>query len=1487
MSLNCFFGMELHPDDATISPVIPPKSKLVITHCSITATHTVESPTSSSSFKEGGAASSSSGAPGEEQVRLLDGAVTLYVQGRTIPKPFAVCTLSLLQGITYAPLELIFEQEVHLTLRRASGGACGPNVAYPRVHLTGYYEEDEGSESESENESEAESEEEEMEEEEAEEAAASGGDSRRRRTQAKTISGVRSMRLPPPPAQTISCGKTLDTCDTLVTSHTRDNQRGMPEECTFGTNWASKVDARRSSISIYVLFLSTSLSLSQTQNNCRRPLPYLYTKLFQMVRTVLCSTELQCPLSSPPRSGSWNKTWRTPETAATETQRLRIRYPVGSSTLQLSGVHIQLSLPPRLERDETSGPHHTASAEEKEDDAQQRARLQQLVRVRLHAVVVPATTTGTAAPPPTPSKRFLLGIIFLPLPSPSAATVAGSAPSAPLSLPKKSTRFNPFQVAPSSPPPPDGKKTKAGKNEGRSKGKEEEGAMANSSSASNSATLATTLFQLGLPPFLAASAHFMPLDLRVQMERIELLVEATVVDTKQTFPYVLPRLFGKRRREEALEALRDSRDAGERAKWAAMEKERREGKRLAHAAREAQSRATESHHHTRHEEARNVLVKISVVGSASSLAVHSVRVKQPKERERTDNRLCRLKINNYGTLSNNSKAKNKHKRNALSSFSSEVRSARQSTSGILSLSLPSLSSFLFIYLLKRRLLLACPTFCARFFFNPSSPPLAVHSSSLTLSTTTTTTGFAPLHRQASSSSTQSVGEERNKRISISSYTSFFFSFFIASFCASHDSGSFPVHSRESSGTAAHGHPPPGSTTTTNNQHGSPSSSFSSSHPPLPPTSSRLVVPTKMSHRELVDLVQHLNGKIKEKNDTIKSLREVIESFVCHDPEPVKQQGGGGITTSTAAPKPTAAPSPQPANSGSGSTHMHGAAADHSGSTAFLPPTNSPSSTATGKPALHPPSPNININNHHSGGGGVSGWIFDQLFSTHDAPLAASGAGGGLPTHSSSSSSIAITSHADGGPPLGVGPARRSSANTAATAADPEAINAQLLRCVTQISSLEGEVERCQKAVAERDERIGQLQSERDQWRTEAIAAQAETEALKEMIMESKEERAKANNTNTNTNASSSSSSSSKNTKHHDVGPRVPSPPSLGSCDEAPPLPRRRSTQRPDQMSSAAVAAAAAAFTSSNAAAAEEDEEEEEVPGPRGVPSTQSPRLRSQPDPKVEKDGAEAVEFECQTNLQTNFTPAATHTRTDDGPEGVAPVERRDAWTLTPGPSPPAVIIVSTQTPQRASSSRSTATQEENTVARTDPSVESKGASEPQHKGRSTEELNETASLACTPLEAQKNSPSVSPAPPLPNPGAGALRSHMPPCTHRGESVESAGGTSASSCSSLWSGGGGGVTAVDEERFIAYAAELGLQFQELFQECHALKEQNVELVRRLEGLRRFKTTVLREHMTPTRHGTAYGTIYDVCAGPQMIALVVLPTEKHLEETTTTT
>lgn len=176
MSLNCFFGLELHPDGIPVSPVIPPKSKLVLTHCAVTALHSSPtSPTTSSSRDvnhprttrtkkpptttdaekrvEGGAEDHRNGPRGREEMEassgtLCEGAVTLYAHQAGLPTSFAVCTLSVLNGLTYAPLDLLFTGNATFTLKKSSnGGSSGTTVvgdhsAYPSVHLTGYYEQE-------------------------------------------------------------------------------------------------------------------------------------------------------------------------------------------------------------------------------------------------------------------------------------------------------------------------------------------------------------------------------------------------------------------------------------------------------------------------------------------------------------------------------------------------------------------------------------------------------------------------------------------------------------------------------------------------------------------------------------------------------------------------------------------------------------------------------------------------------------------------------------------------------------------------------------------------------------------------------------------------------------------------------------------------------------------------------------------------------------------------------------------------------------------------------------------------------------------------------------------------------------------------------------------------------------------------------------------------------------------------------------------------
>lgn len=170
MTLNCFFGLELHPDGIPVTPVIPPRSKLVLTHCAITSpirihstptsngssssSHPSHDPSSSSLHGHQGSNNGKASREGmkkssngldsveEGEGEFLDGAVTLYVQGEGIPETFALGTLSVLKGITYLPLDLLFTKDIRLSLQKSSNGATGSAVGYPSVHLTGYYEED-------------------------------------------------------------------------------------------------------------------------------------------------------------------------------------------------------------------------------------------------------------------------------------------------------------------------------------------------------------------------------------------------------------------------------------------------------------------------------------------------------------------------------------------------------------------------------------------------------------------------------------------------------------------------------------------------------------------------------------------------------------------------------------------------------------------------------------------------------------------------------------------------------------------------------------------------------------------------------------------------------------------------------------------------------------------------------------------------------------------------------------------------------------------------------------------------------------------------------------------------------------------------------------------------------------------------------------------------------------------------------------------------
>ncbi|KEG08847.1 hypothetical protein DQ04_06321020 [Trypanosoma grayi] len=110
MSLHCFFGVEMRADGTPVTPPMPQNSSLVLTHCALTST--------------------------------TGGAVTLYVQSHDQPSRFAVCTLAADRNIYYAPLQLVFTQKASFTLVSSQGTAASGSGA--AVHVTGYYESEEG-----------------------------------------------------------------------------------------------------------------------------------------------------------------------------------------------------------------------------------------------------------------------------------------------------------------------------------------------------------------------------------------------------------------------------------------------------------------------------------------------------------------------------------------------------------------------------------------------------------------------------------------------------------------------------------------------------------------------------------------------------------------------------------------------------------------------------------------------------------------------------------------------------------------------------------------------------------------------------------------------------------------------------------------------------------------------------------------------------------------------------------------------------------------------------------------------------------------------------------------------------------------------------------------------------------------------------------------------------------------------------------------------
>lgn len=155
MSLSCFFGVEVRPDGLPFTPVIPPKSSLVITQCAIISAAPTDSDVSNrdeiaaanakaKSPAGAAAAAAAAGSPSSPAAALLPStysAVTLYVQSSEVPSRIAVCTLSPGQQLYFSPLQLIFGKHVTFTLvPQHKPLRAGAPVAYPTVHITGYYE---------------------------------------------------------------------------------------------------------------------------------------------------------------------------------------------------------------------------------------------------------------------------------------------------------------------------------------------------------------------------------------------------------------------------------------------------------------------------------------------------------------------------------------------------------------------------------------------------------------------------------------------------------------------------------------------------------------------------------------------------------------------------------------------------------------------------------------------------------------------------------------------------------------------------------------------------------------------------------------------------------------------------------------------------------------------------------------------------------------------------------------------------------------------------------------------------------------------------------------------------------------------------------------------------------------------------------------------------------------------------------------------------
>ncbi|EPY31719.1 hypothetical protein STCU_03306 [Strigomonas culicis] len=139
MSLNCFFGVELKPDGVPVTPLLPPRSSLVITQCSVTSVVPDAAATADADDADHHHHHKKSKM---EAAAAAYAPVVLYVQGHEVPSKFAVATLAPQEGVTYSALQLVFSRSVTFTLqpRRGAGEAADGTAHYPSVHLTGYYE---------------------------------------------------------------------------------------------------------------------------------------------------------------------------------------------------------------------------------------------------------------------------------------------------------------------------------------------------------------------------------------------------------------------------------------------------------------------------------------------------------------------------------------------------------------------------------------------------------------------------------------------------------------------------------------------------------------------------------------------------------------------------------------------------------------------------------------------------------------------------------------------------------------------------------------------------------------------------------------------------------------------------------------------------------------------------------------------------------------------------------------------------------------------------------------------------------------------------------------------------------------------------------------------------------------------------------------------------------------------------------------------------